>query len=113
MKLKANKYGLLVLPVFLVLLIFQSSLIAQNNFNGLREQMVIRQIQARGITDKKILDAFRNVERHKFVLPEYIQHAYRDSPLAIIENQTTFVLSFIIIISKQVLRFVWVKNSNY
>ena len=88
MKLKANKYGLLVLPVFLVLLIFQSSLIAQDNFNGLREQMVIRQIQARGITDKKILDAFRNVERHKFVLPEYIQHAYRDSPLPIIENQT-------------------------
>ncbi|MDB4582317.1 protein-L-isoaspartate(D-aspartate) O-methyltransferase [Draconibacterium sp.] len=88
MKLVNGKYGFLITPIFLILFSFVSVLFAQNNFNGLREQMVRTQIQARGITDKKVLDAFRTVERHKFVLPEYIQHAYRDSPLPIIENQT-------------------------
>ena len=88
MKIEVRKYDLLITLLFLVLPFFQSCLNAQDNFNELREQMVKRQIQARGITDKKILDAFRTVERHKFVLPEYIQYAYRDSPLPIIENQT-------------------------
>jgi protein-L-isoaspartate(D-aspartate) O-methyltransferase len=50
--------------------------------------MVKMQIEARGITDKKVLDAFLNVERHKFVLPRYIAFAYNDSPLPIEEGQT-------------------------
>jgi len=88
MNLRIGKYGLLIASIFLILFSSQSVVIAQSEFNGLREQMVKRQIQARGITNKKVLDAFRTVERHKFVLPEYIQYAYRDSPLPIIENQT-------------------------
>ena len=85
MKLNVSKYGFIITSI-LFLLSFQ--IFTQDNFIGQREQMIKRQIQARGITDKKILDAFRTVERHKFVLPDYIKHAYTDSPLPIIEGQT-------------------------
>jgi len=50
--------------------------------------MVKMQIEARGITDKKVLNAFLKVERHKFVLPRYIAFAYSDTPLPIEEGQT-------------------------
>ena len=76
--------------MFIILFCFLTTFAnAQDNyFSGLREQMVRTQIQNRGITDEKVLDAFLNVERHKFVLPEYISSAYRDSPLPIEEGQT-------------------------
>jgi protein-L-isoaspartate(D-aspartate) O-methyltransferase len=57
-------------------------------FLPLRNRMVKTQIEARGITDEKVLQAFRNVERHKFVLPQYLPYAYNDSPLPIDEGQT-------------------------
>lgn len=60
----------------------------EDHFTGQRQQMVNRQIKARGITDPKILKAFLAVERHKFVLPEYVSAAYYDSPLPIEEGQT-------------------------
>jgi len=50
--------------------------------------MVKTQIQSRGITDKNVIDAFLKVERHKFVLKEYLSMAYNDSPLPIDEGQT-------------------------
>ncbi len=50
--------------------------------------MVATQIEARGVGDKNVLDAFLKVERHKFVSPEFIARAYFDSPLPIEENQT-------------------------
>jgi len=57
-------------------------------FNGQRMQMVERQIKARGVTDKATLDACMKVPRHRFVLPQYINSAYSDSPLPIEEGQT-------------------------
>ncbi len=36
----------------------------------------------------KVLKAFRKVERHRFVLPEYLSKAYSDQPLLIGEGQT-------------------------
>lgn len=68
----------------------QGSPLAQRepDFGSLREQMVIEQIEARGIKDPRVLDAMRKVERHKFV-PESIQPlAYFDSALPIGEGQT-------------------------
>lgn len=50
--------------------------------------MVKTQIEARGITDPEVLNAFQKVERHKFVLPETISQAYNDYPLPIEEGQT-------------------------
>jgi len=58
------------------------------DFVARRYRMVETQIKARGIEDKKVLDAFREVERHKFVLPQYLPYAYADSPLPIGQGQT-------------------------
>lgn len=76
-----------ITPVF-VLFLANVSFPQDNSFDDLRNKMVRTQIQARGITDKKILDAFLKVERHRFVLPEYMKYAYYDSPLPILEGQT-------------------------
>ncbi|MBN2470808.1 MAG: protein-L-isoaspartate(D-aspartate) O-methyltransferase [Anaerolineae bacterium] len=58
------------------------------DFEALREQMVTEQIEARGITDARVLEAMRHVPRHAFV-PDDLQHlAYRDGPLPIGNDQT-------------------------
>lgn len=79
-----------IISVFVVLLLTSNYSCSQNAdpFYVLRNRMVKNQIETRGITDEKILNAFRKVERHKFVLPQYIPHAYADSPLPIDEGQT-------------------------
>lgn len=70
-------------------LLFAESTFSQTmDFNEQRSQMVSQQIQARGISNKVILDAFQMVPRHKFVLPNYLKFAYTDSPLPITEGQT-------------------------
>ena len=48
-----------------------------------RKRMVEHQIKGRGIDDKKIIDVFLKVERHRFVPEKYIPNAYEDRPLAI------------------------------
>ena len=53
-----------------------------------RSEMVSRQIAARGIADPEVLRVMAAVPRHKFVPPEMVDHAYRDSPLPIGEGQT-------------------------
>lgn len=60
----------------------------EKHFAGTRNQMVNKQIKARGIHNQEILNAFQKVERHRFVLPEYVGAAYRDTPLPIDEGQT-------------------------
>lgn len=57
-------------------------------YRKVREKMVYHQIQVRGVSDKEVLDAFRSVPRHEFVLPEYMKYAYADYPLPIDEGQT-------------------------
>jgi protein-L-isoaspartate(D-aspartate) O-methyltransferase len=53
-----------------------------------REEMVEQQIAARGITDAKVLAAFRKVPRHLFVSEALRDQAYGDYPLPIGEQQT-------------------------
>lgn len=53
-----------------------------------RERMVREQIEGRGIKDKRLLAAMREIPRHFFVPPEYSQMAYADGPLPIGEGQT-------------------------
>jgi protein-L-isoaspartate(D-aspartate) O-methyltransferase len=53
-----------------------------------RHRMVDYQIKARGLEDKRIIDAFLKVERHRFVPEIYISNAYEDRPLPIGEGQT-------------------------
>ena len=58
------------------------------NYTAARERMVENQLEARGITDIRVLYAMRKVPRHLF-LPEALRsRAYEDCPLPIGENQT-------------------------
>ena len=58
------------------------------DYEKLRKDMVEYQLKRRGISDKKVIDAFLKVEREKFVLPEMKDMAYDDTPLPIGEGQT-------------------------
>jgi protein-L-isoaspartate(D-aspartate) O-methyltransferase len=53
-----------------------------------REHMVERHLRRRGVTDARILDAFRAVPREAFVPEELVPYAYDDTPLPIGEGQT-------------------------
>lgn len=53
-----------------------------------REEMVRLQIQNRGISDTKILDAFKTVPREAFVPVGYRRYSYADQPIPIGEGQT-------------------------
>jgi protein-L-isoaspartate(D-aspartate) O-methyltransferase len=50
--------------------------------------MVKYQIEMRGISDPKVLDAMRRVPRHKFIPEYFIDSAYEDGPLPVGEGQT-------------------------
>ena len=58
------------------------------DFVAEREKMVQRQIARRGITDKRLLDAFRDVPREAFVPDHLREFAYEDGPLPIEADQT-------------------------
>jgi len=53
-----------------------------------RERMVIETIERRGVTDKDVLQAMREVPRHLFVPEGERAHAYGDYPLPIGYGQT-------------------------
>ncbi|MCS7253157.1 MAG: protein-L-isoaspartate(D-aspartate) O-methyltransferase [Armatimonadota bacterium] len=57
-------------------------------FERLRAHMVQTQLRARGIKDERVLKAFMEVPRHRFVLPENIKEAHEDHPLPIGFGQT-------------------------
>jgi protein-L-isoaspartate(D-aspartate) O-methyltransferase len=57
-------------------------------YKRLREEMVEKQIEARGITDPRVLAAMRSVPRHLFVSEALMDQAYSDFPLPIGEQQT-------------------------
>jgi protein-L-isoaspartate(D-aspartate) O-methyltransferase len=58
------------------------------SFEAPREWMVRTQLEERGITDRRVLEAMRGVPRHDFVPEEFRDRAYDDSPLPIGEGQT-------------------------
>ncbi len=58
------------------------------NYKLSREEMVVTQLQKRGIRDDRVLEAMRKVKRHHFVEPAFLDRAYDDSPLPIEEGQT-------------------------
>jgi protein-L-isoaspartate(D-aspartate) O-methyltransferase len=53
-----------------------------------RQLMVDSQLRARGITDRRVLDAMLRVPRHEFVPEPYRAQAYEDHPLPIGDDQT-------------------------
>lgn len=57
-------------------------------YQRLRNEMVTKQIIARGISDPRVLSALRKVPRHLFVSEAMMDQAYGDYPLPIGEQQT-------------------------
>ncbi len=53
-----------------------------------REEMVRRQIAARGVENPRVLAAMRSVLRHRFIPEKYRSKAYEDGPLPIGSGQT-------------------------
>ena len=70
------------------LLLASVSASAEDPTAARRQAMVREQIQARGVTDARVLEAMRAVPRHLFVPQELARAAYDDSPLPIGEGQT-------------------------
>jgi protein-L-isoaspartate(D-aspartate) O-methyltransferase len=56
--------------------------------NAEREAMVRRQLVRRGIQDPRVIEAFRQVPRERFIPASLAEFAYDDSPLPIAESQT-------------------------
>ena len=54
----------------------------------MRSRMVDTQLVKRGINDRRVLDAMRDMPRHHFLTEEFKVKAYEDRPLPIGEGQT-------------------------
>jgi protein-L-isoaspartate(D-aspartate) O-methyltransferase len=65
-----------------------SAVVQSQNYEEERRRMVFRQIERRGISDKRVLDAMGEVPRHEFVPSEARVNAYEDRPLPIGFGQT-------------------------
>ncbi len=58
------------------------------DYEMLKEKMIKQQILARGVNNKKVLDAMRNIPRHEFVREKDKEYAYDDCAMPIGEGQT-------------------------
>lgn len=74
----------------LIFLIFSGfyHLKQDDKYSILRERMVNMQILARGVKDKSVIKAMKNVPRHLFVPSNRIDEAYQDYPVPIGYGQT-------------------------
>lgn len=52
-------------------------------------EALARIIEAEGVTDRRVLHAFRRVAREAFVPPDWAGHAYEDRPIPIPHGQVT------------------------
>jgi len=66
----------------------QDFFVEQSQFVQARRDMIETQIKARGIKDKRLLEAMFKVKRHLFVPAHFQNLAYSDRPLPIGEGQT-------------------------
>lgn len=81
-----KKTPLLLLLIYLLTTSFV--LADEDIFASKRRSMIEKQIQGRGVTDQKVLDAMYKVKRHLFVDPVMKLLAYDDRPLPIGYGQT-------------------------
>jgi protein-L-isoaspartate(D-aspartate) O-methyltransferase len=66
----------------------EGSPVQAQNFKEERRRMVVQQIERRGISDRRVLEAMREVPRHEFVPAAMKARAYDDHPLPIGCGQT-------------------------
>lgn len=82
------KYLAVLLMVIVLLTATASPSLSSDSLEIKRREMVEKDIKARGIRDRKVLDAMLKVERHLFVDDAKKNRAYNDHPLPIGEGQT-------------------------
>ena len=58
-----------------------------NRHKGMRNQLV-KTIESKGITDKKVLEAISKIPRHLFMDSSFVDFAYQDKPFPIGADQT-------------------------
>ena len=68
--------------------ILASKMKSQKNYKKQQTELIENYIKPLGVTDSRVISAFRKVPRHKFVLANYRKDAYLDVPLPIGEGQT-------------------------
>ena len=89
MKVIRFRFGLFLQALLVCFLLSCQSQGTKHTFmEDRRLKMVDRQLQSRGISNHRVLEAFRKVERHRFVLPRDTANAYEDYPLSIGYGQT-------------------------
>ena len=91
-KFKGGLVGTMIRIAFLACFFCWLDLAAQDaqgdKYEGSRENMVLTQIKARGVTHIPTLNAMKSVPRHLFVPMGLRQYAYNDGPLPIGYGQT-------------------------
>ena len=73
---------------FVCAILAAASALAADPYAALRESMVRRHIEERGIRNRAVIAAMRSVPRHLFVPEEIRDAAYNDHPLPIGHGQT-------------------------
>lgn len=59
----------------------------KSDFEKLRDELIDREV-SQAVSDQRVLDVMRSIPRHEFVPEELIEHAYKNRPLPIGEDQT-------------------------
>ncbi len=77
-----------LVPAFIIVVLFSASSVGEDPYARERRQMVELDIRGRGVKDPLVLDAMSKVKRHLFVDASYRSSAYEDHPLPIGEGQT-------------------------
>jgi len=86
MKSRKPIYQRLHLVVLFILISITA--LAEDKWMMERNEMVIRDLKARDITNPEVLSVMGKVERHLFVPRAIVEYAYADRPLPIGEGQT-------------------------
>jgi len=86
-----TSFVFVLILVGLALLVFGGARVCHSSppdWQALREEMVKQQIQAREVSNPRVLEAMRSVPRHRFVPESVRRKAYQDRPLPIGHRQT-------------------------
>ena len=83
------KFFVFLMLIFVNVIAFSADIaMSADVFEKRRQEMVEKDIKARGIKDQRVLDAMLTVPRHLFVDENQRNKSYNDHPLPIGEGQT-------------------------
>lgn len=74
--------------VFSMISFFDQKELTEGDYATRRSEMVAKQIAARGVKDRRVLEAMRTVPRHLFIPEDLRDEAYGDYPIPIGYGQT-------------------------